>query len=179
MRIMKNVSQAKVDAGIEAFSDKDLSAILHSVGHEQIDKRRPCLNKNSQPIDPWSRVLASLRGDSGCDMAGKSDQLHLGRLRHTPSIGNHTRSPRACTITVVEKLSSSLVTLSWRDPTRCSYQEQLWHSATARRSGQCALSGVRIQRGDAIFRPRSRGQSTPMNNDAMILATALGQAANP
>jgi hypothetical protein len=79
----------------------------------------------------------------------------------------------AAVVTVVERLSSTTVLVSWRDPTSCHYAEQTWRSGVARRQGLCALSGYPIQRGDSIYRPRSSGAEPPVNADAMILDVAI------
>ncbi|MFM0226979.1 DUF3331 domain-containing protein [Paraburkholderia dipogonis] len=88
-----------------------------------------------------------------------------------------TDSPRAqsFTVTVLEYMSNSRVCLSWHDPTLCNYEEQIWTPTLARRSGRCALSGAQIRRGDAVYRPQTRGRTPPANGNAMILASVLAQ----
>lgn len=80
-----------------------------------------------------------------------------------------------CTVTIEERLANSSFTLSWSDPTRCSYREQVWKRAIARKSGICVLSGAAIKRGDAVFRPLARRYKIPLNSGAMILAVSLEQ----
>jgi hypothetical protein len=80
---------------------------------------------------------------------------------------------RRCTVKVEERLPNASFALSWSDPTRCSYREQVWKRATARRAGVCVLSGVAIKRGDAVFRPQARRFKVPLNSGAMILAVSL------
>ncbi|WP_201700950.1 DUF3331 domain-containing protein [Paraburkholderia hiiakae] len=79
----------------------------------------------------------------------------------------------SCTVTIEERLANSSFTLSWSDPTRCSYREQVWKRAIARKSGICVLSGTPIKRGDAVFRPLARRYKVPLNSGAMILAVSL------
>ncbi|WP_405044826.1 DUF3331 domain-containing protein [Paraburkholderia sp. USG1] len=78
-------------------------------------------------------------------------------------------------LTVLEHMANSRVCLSWHDPTLCNYEEQVWTPGLARRSGRCALSGAHIRRGDAVYRPQTRGSTPPANSDAMILTSALEQ----
>ncbi|ASL47718.1 hypothetical protein bAD24_III10005 [Burkholderia sp. AD24] len=83
---------------------------------------------------------------------------------------------RAVHLHIVEKYSSSAIAVCWRDATSGCYGEQLWKAVTARAGATCALSGLRIRRGDAVFRPWARGYK-PINGDSMILASAVEQTA--
>jgi Domain of unknown function (DUF3331) len=83
---------------------------------------------------------------------------------------------RTFTVTVVEQLSNSLYALCWHDPTLCNYEEQIWAPCAAPMSGHCALSGIHVNRGDPVYRPRIRGRVVPLNRDAMILATEMVKA---
>jgi hypothetical protein len=58
--------------------------------------------------------------------------------------------------------------LRWVEPGRCHYGEQRWLLGAAKRKGYCVLSGLRISRGDTVFRPC--GPHIPLNADRMILA---------
>lgn len=82
---------------------------------------------------------------------------------------------RTFTLTVVEELSNSVFVLCWRDPTLCSYEDQVWSPCLARASGRCALSCKHISRGDSVYRPRTRGRVVPLNGDAMILASEMAK----
>jgi hypothetical protein len=75
-------------------------------------------------------------------------------------------------VSLIERTTSSTVTIAWRDSTSCSYGAQNWRAATARTSGICALSGARIKRGDRIFHPQ-RSKPRAVNARAMILESAL------
>jgi hypothetical protein len=75
-------------------------------------------------------------------------------------------------VRLIDRPSPLTVTLDWRDSTRCCYREQLWVSARARVSGNCAMSGAAIFPGDEIYRPRP-ARPTPRNVGAMVLASAL------
>jgi hypothetical protein len=83
---------------------------------------------------------------------------------------------RTFTVTVVEELPNSLFALRWHDPTLCNYEEQVWSPCFAPASARCALSGVHINLGDSVYRPRTRGRVMPLNRDAMILASEMVKA---
>jgi hypothetical protein len=92
---------------------------------------------------------------------------HNGALGTGPSLHR--------VVSLVERTSSSTVTIAWRDSTSCSYGAQIWMGANAKVSGVCAMSGARIQRGDRIFHPR-HSKPAPVNAGAMILASAIDAA---
>jgi Domain of unknown function (DUF3331) len=79
---------------------------------------------------------------------------------------------RAVNLHIVEKYSKSTIAVCWRDATSGCYAEQLWRAVIARTGSTCALSGLQIRPGDAVFRPWGRGYK-PANSDSMILATAV------
>lgn len=123
--------------------------------------------------DPWVQTVALLALLSGT--ANAYPQLlsaaarEAGRGEHcTPSRSN-MRKPVA---NVIERPSSSSATISWCDTTSCRYVEQVWRACIARMPGICALSGARINPGDAIYKP-GRARSTPANADEMILSSVV------
>ena len=125
--------------------------------------------------DPWSATLAAL-----FSFSSPPDPHWVAPdpfARGSCKAAHHRQSGNAdiCTftVTVLERLSNSLVALSWRDPTLCNYEEQMWSPGLARTSGRCALSGLHIRKGDAIYKPVTRGQKVPLNRYAMILASEL------
>ncbi len=127
--------------------------------------------------DPWASTLAAIhRFSSPPDPMRNSPDLS-GR----PCSAGEPFRPRETgdgdvrtfIVTVVEELSNSLFALCWRDPTLCNYEEQVWSPRLARASGRCALSGKHINRGDSVYRPRTRGRVMPLNADAMILASEM------
>lgn len=79
---------------------------------------------------------------------------------------------QAVNLHIVEKYSKSTIAVCWRDATSGCYAEQLWRAVIARTGSTCALSGLQIRRGDAVFQPWGRGYK-PANSDSMILATAV------
>jgi len=127
--------------------------------------------------DPWAVTLAAIHQFSSPPdpMRNPPDQSGRPRSGGEPFRPRNTDGGdvRTVTVTVVEELSNSLFALCWRDPTLCNYQDQVWSPCLARESGRCALSGKHIRRGDSVYRPRTRGRVTPLNADAMILASEL------
>ena len=125
--------------------------------------------------DPWSATVANLfRSSSSPDPNWVApDPLTPGSCRPAHHGQSRGADLRTFTVTVLEQLSNSLVALSWRDPTLCNYEEQMWSPGLARTSGRCALSGLHISKGDAIYKPITRGRTVPLNRDAMILSSAL------
>jgi hypothetical protein len=73
------------------------------------------------------------------------------------------------TIQVLEKPSKRQLLLSWREPAKCNYTEQLWTLRKAARATTCALSGGKIRRGDTVYRPVGQ----PVNFNKCILADAI------
>lgn len=147
-----------------------------SRGRGRVGRRRPSLDAAMATMaDPWSKTLAAL-----LQFSAPLDELlnpfGLPGYCYTPAqIATDNLRARSFTITVLEHMTNSRVCLSWHDPTLCNYEERVWTPALARRSGRCALSGGQMRRGDAVYRPRTRGQTPPANGDAMILASALAQ----
>jgi hypothetical protein len=82
-----------------------------------------------------------------------------------------SRSPHL-KVSLIERTTSSTVTIAWRDATSCFYGAQIWRVASAKVSGICALSGEQIRHGDRIFHPQ-RSKPAPVNARAMILESAL------
>ncbi|WP_321916171.1 MULTISPECIES: DUF3331 domain-containing protein [unclassified Paraburkholderia] len=123
------------------------------------------------PHNPWAHVVSGL-------LASPASRTSVSRRASATRTRNDLRPAddntyASCTVTIEERLANSSFTLSWSDPTRCSYREQVWKRAIARKSGVCVLSGERIKRGDAVFRPLARRYMVPLNSGAMILAVSL------
>ncbi|WP_321917645.1 MULTISPECIES: DUF3331 domain-containing protein [unclassified Paraburkholderia] len=74
--------------------------------------------------------------------------------------------------TIVDRISACSIMVRWRDATVGHYGEQLWKRGNARRSTWCILSGMRVRRGDIVYRPCMRGLR-PMNCEEVILARVL------
>jgi hypothetical protein len=73
------------------------------------------------------------------------------------------------TIQFLEKPTKRQLLLSWREPGRCNYTEQLWALRKARRAATCALSGERIRPGDQVYSPVGQ----PVNYGKYIRADAV------
>lgn len=132
---------------------------------------------NPDPSDAWKHTLDLLLSMQlsrpACDV--DKDAHRLCRHAQLTAVGNRrTRAgrDRVIHLHIIEKYSSSAIAICWRDATSGCYGEQLWKVVTARSGSTCALSGLRIRRGDAVFRPWARGYK-PVNGDSMILASAV------
>lgn len=140
-----------------------------------------------EQISPWSQVVSLLSRLSSDDFAADGEGSWRADSRRGVRAAQQTwkqSKPQQAKsgvtygskITSVERLSDVSALISWCDPTTCHYVDQVWGRAAARNSGYCALTGQRISRGDAVFKPRSRGRLRPVNCDEMILAAALAPA---
>lgn len=161
------VSETNTTQNDNSYSHISSANLINISCHGVLDRA------SSLAADPWSRTLTALLQFSTPPIESPEESTCL-QLRESWSKSPPADSElRTFTVTVLERLAGSLVALSWRDPTLCNYEEQVWSSALARRSGRCALSGLHISRGDTVYKPRTRGGRTPLNGDAMILASAL------
>jgi Domain of unknown function (DUF3331) len=130
--------------------------------------------------DPWATTLAAIHQFSSPPDPMRNSPDLSGRpcsagepFRPRETDGGDVRT---FTVTVVEELPNSLFALRWHDPTLCNYEEQVWSPCFAPASARCALSGVHINLGDSVYRPRTRGRVMPLNRDAMILASEMVEA---
>jgi hypothetical protein len=138
------------------------------------------MNGNLSTRDPWSGILKRLltsTSDSECTTLGAAGRLTMrepanDRRRH-PSDEEDTH-PSARIVHVLDRLSERTVAVSWRDSTSCHYNDQIWRVGIAREPGRCAMTGERIQPGEAIYRPIPT-LPAPVNAQAMILASALSR----
>ncbi len=126
-----------------------------------LDKGAPGTCEN-----PWAHMVRGLLSSPASRMSAPNCPPRDPRARDDDAF-------RRCTVKVEERLPNAAFALSWSDPTCCSYREQVWKRATARRAGVCVLSGEPIKRGDAVFRPQARRFMVPLNSGAMILAVSL------
>jgi len=97
--------------------------------------------------------------------------------RHTLTYSAEKNALRVHTpiVNVIERPTSSMAVVSWRDATHCRYGAQVWTLVTAREPGVCALSGQPIRHAELVFRPQ-RSRTPALNARAMILATAMDAA---
>ena len=148
--------------------------------HHPSSHRPDRLTSAHKGRDPWATTLAAIRQFSSPPDPMRNSPDLSGR----PRSGGEPFRPRKTdggdvrtfTVTVVEELSNSLFALCWHDPTLCNYEEQVWSPCFAPASARCALSGVHINLGDSVYRPRTRGRVMPLNRDAMILASEMVKA---
>jgi hypothetical protein len=123
-------------------------------------------------FDPWVQTIRLLSPEPRCPEVKGDKPPVVKRAAPFGSKGTITERPAQLLVSLVERTTSSTVTIAWRDPTSCFYGAQIWRVANAKVSGICALSGVRIRRGDRIFHPQ-RTKPIPVNARAMILESAL------
>ncbi|WP_144110297.1 DUF3331 domain-containing protein [Paraburkholderia sp. BCC1886] len=118
----------------------------------------------------WQRTVGQL--DAGC-----AQQLtaRVRRIVDSQRPGSLPVRVGGIAVALLDRPSPRTVTVSWSDPRGCKYGEQVWRTATAKRSGVCALSGQSIVRGAPIYRP-TKVEPPPANADAMILATVVDTA---
>jgi hypothetical protein len=115
-------------------------------------------------LDPWAQTIFQLTSLSG------------GVSFEAPSLRRPFAQPEDSRVAVklIERPSTTTVTIEWRDSTRCCYGDQVWRAMRARTTGVCAMSGGAIRRGDHVYAPNPR--PLPSNAGAMILASVLDQA---
>ncbi|PXW28304.1 DUF3331 domain-containing protein [Paraburkholderia caballeronis] len=116
--------------------------------------------------DVWRHVTRALRECSDAT----AQQYFVEHLRRQPDDSSANFVMR-----VLERKTDTSVLVTWRDATRCRYDDQVWQRVISRRSGVCVLSGQAITRGDAIYRPK-KGRHWPSNAHCMILAVVLDAA---
>ncbi|SAL25083.1 hypothetical protein AWB64_02004 [Caballeronia sordidicola] len=128
-----------------------------------------------QTVDAWKYTVDLLlmmqRAKLSCVTSAEKQAYctALGNQRNRRARLDHER---VIHLHIVEKCSTSTVTVCWRDATSGCYEEQLWKMMVARAVSTCALSGLQIRPGDAVFRPSARGYK-PANGDSMILVSAV------
>jgi hypothetical protein len=140
------------------------------------------MNGNVSASDPWPGILKRLltsTSASECSVPlSASHRLAVreaanDRQRHLHEMHDGARRS-ARVVNVLDRLSERTVAVSWRDSTSCHYNDQIWRVGIARQPGRCAVTGVRIQPGDAIYRPIPT-LPAPVNAQAMILASAVSR----
>ncbi|SAK76045.1 DUF3331 domain-containing protein [Caballeronia ptereochthonis] len=115
-------------------------------------------------LDPWTQTIFQLTS------------LHEGARIEAPLLGRPVAQAgdRRVAVKLIERPSTTTVTIEWRDATHCCYGDQVWRAMRARNAGVCAMSGCAIRPGDAVYAPNPR--PVPCNAGAMILASVLDQA---
>lgn len=72
-------------------------------------------------------------------------------MSHCPLL--NMRVANMAKIQILEKLNEKRLLLSWCEPDRCNYTEQLWSLRKMTRKATCALTGRSISRGEQAFAP--------------------------
>ena len=83
--------------------------------------------------------------------------------------------PVPARISIIEQPTSQTLSVCWSDPQSGYYADQVWRKGVARRPSFCVLTGMRIDPGDSVFRPRTSETYVPGNRDRMILASVVIQ----
>lgn len=125
----------------------------------------------NQFVDPWKMtigLLGLLNGEKCSADAKVAARLPVKRRRADQAVAG-------LTIRVIERSTSTRLTLAWRDPSHCAYGDQEWIRTRARRTGVCAVSGRAIRRGEDAYRPRTM-RPRALNADAMIHCIVLDGA---
>ncbi|MEW6340497.1 MAG: DUF3331 domain-containing protein [Pseudomonadota bacterium] len=138
-----------------------------------------------EQVNPWNQVVSLLSHLAGAAQSPDENAWHAGCEARPEGLAGRAREPHQrmplpdcrSKITSIERQDDTSALVSWCDPTMCHYVDQVWIQVSARHGGYCALTGQRIERGTAIFKPRARGQHRPANSHEMILAAALTQMA--
>ncbi|MBN3767881.1 DUF3331 domain-containing protein [Burkholderia sp. Ac-20365] len=122
---------------------------------------------NANMMDPWTQTIGLLGTPSR--LMAVAEGATLTRLKT-----RNADEPIGASVTLIDRPTPSTATIAWRDSTRGCFGDQVWRMARARMEGFCAMSGQAIRPGDAVYKPNPR--PTPVNGDAMILASVLRDA---
>lgn len=114
----------------------------------------------------WAKVLALL--DS---MQSQATLKQAGSAARSRELATVPIEQRTSVIRIVEWLDTETVLLSWSDPLSGHSAEETWRKGLAKRHGMCVLSGIRIRRGDSVYR-RSTRTRIP-HTDGMIAACCI------
>jgi hypothetical protein len=74
------------------------------------------------------------------------------------------------TVQIIEVVNDRMIIVAWQDSTGGRYGYQTWTRVLARRDTVCALTGLSVKRGDAVFHPKYLRDRRPANADSVILA---------
>ncbi|MGF6303005.1 MULTISPECIES: SET domain-containing protein [Paraburkholderia] len=81
------------------------------------------------------------------------------------------RQHAAPTVRIMERPDTGSIVVTWREPGRCCYTEQLWKLTRAPSHGQCAFSGIPVHAGDCVYMPC--GDPRPVNADSLITEESI------
>ncbi|HTJ91559.1 MAG TPA: DUF3331 domain-containing protein [Pararobbsia sp.] len=140
------------------------------------------MKSNVVVSDPWKGILHCLVEISALEAECTRHSANASHPLASRDAANDRRryqinaqddgSHSARIVNILDRLSERTVAVSWRDSTSCHYNDQIWRVGIARQPGCCAITGMHIEPGDAIYRPIPTVPA-PLNAQAMILASAL------
>jgi hypothetical protein len=112
------------------------------------------------------RWLAELYGHSGVDSAAVTER---SRAKTNPRAIN-PEDWSVPTVQIIEVVNDRTVIVVWQDPTGGRYGYQTWTRMFARRDTACALTGLSVKKGNAVFHPKNLRDRRPANAESVILA---------
>jgi hypothetical protein len=127
--------------------------------------------------DPWQRTVGALASWP----ASEPTLPIVTRNAAINQYGMRSKEKISCVsygqglVKVIERVNKKSAVIDWRDSTAGCYTEQIWRVCIARVTGQCALSGAAIRKGDAVYRPRTN-RNLRANAEFMILSSELDNA---
>jgi hypothetical protein len=128
--------------------------------------------------EPWKQTIISLQRASRTatdeDAANQREQEVGATQARTLSPTSRSASSTLFSgyIRILERLSSTAVSVSWYDATCGHYADQIWRRTQSRQKTVCTLTGRPVKPGDAVYRPSGRGLR-PVNANYLILACVL------
>lgn len=125
----------------------------------------------------WKSTVALLGrisspGESGAQEATSWRDHGPEASKKNSPVRTSGRPADSASFTIVDRVSDRSILICWCDATLGHYAEQLWIRGVARRSTLCVLSGLRVKRGDIVYRPSTRAQR-PANCEEVILAVVV------
>ncbi|SMG60443.1 DUF3331 domain-containing protein [Paraburkholderia susongensis] len=134
--------------------------------------------------EPWKQTIISLQHASSSftnaeavEQASVERNAKLGGTRsRTSRPASHV--PFSGYIRILERLSSTTISIYWYDATCGLYTDQIWKRTYSRHKTVCTVTGRPVERGDAVYRPYRRG-TWPANANHSILACVLEASEGP
>lgn len=113
----------------------------------------------------WKGTLALL-SETQCDQSSSARPVCSGSVPRPRFLGDAIGT---AIVRLIDRASTTTLTVSWRDASTGHYGYQLWRAKKAEKHGICAMTGRQIEPGDAVYAP-ARGKHPPRNCNAMICA---------
>ncbi|MFM0632735.1 DUF3331 domain-containing protein [Paraburkholderia xenovorans] len=114
-------------------------------------------------LDRW---LAKLYGHTGVDSAAVRERDSAGANPRA----DDSEDPRVPAVQIIEVVNDRMIIVAWQDPTGGRYGYQTWTRVFAGRDTVCALTGLSVKRGVAVFHPKNLRDRRPANAESVILA---------